>query len=73
MEEMVKHPTDLVQEYCKEAEERIMTASSPADATRIKEEWCMRFKKECASDLLFNATSAYLDGIIAGKWKEYRR
>ncbi len=69
---MVKHPTEIVQKYCREAEERIMTATSSTDAMRIKEEWCTRFRKECESDLLFNATSAYLDGLIAVKWKEHR-
>ncbi|MFN0156844.1 MAG: hypothetical protein ACKVRP_02085 [Bacteroidota bacterium] len=73
MEQLVQHPTEIVRKYCREAEERIMAASSSVEATRIKEEWCTRFKNECESDLLFNATSAYLNDIIAGKWKEHRQ
>ena len=77
VEAMVQHPTDTVQhelvlEYCKEAEGRIMAARSHADAIRIKEEWCKRFQRECKSALLVNAASAYLDEIIQRQWKETR-
>lgn len=77
METMVKHPTDtaqheLVREYCREAKGRIMIARSRADAMRIKEECCKRFSQECESELLINATSAYLDEIITRMWKENR-
>ena len=75
MEEMVQHPTDtvqheLVREYCREAEGRITIARSRADTVRIKEEWCNRFQRQCESELLINATSRYLDEIIARQWKE---
>ena len=75
METTTGHPTDtaqheLVLEYCKEAEGRIIIARSFHDAITIKEEWCNRFKLECESELLINATSAYLDGIIARRWKK---
>jgi hypothetical protein len=77
MERMVKHPTDtaqheLVHEYCKKAEGRIKLARSHGEAIKIKEEWCNRFRRECESDLLINATSAYLDAIIRRQWKENR-
>lgn len=68
MENMVTRPTEIVRNYCTRAEELIMTASSPIDAMSIKEEWCTQFRKECESDLLFNATSAYLDDIIWARW-----
>lgn len=73
MEAMVKHPGDsvqheLVREYCGEAEGRIMSAGSHTDAIAIKEQWCKRFRNECESALIANATSAYLDGIIMRKW-----
>ncbi len=74
---MVQHPTDtaqhkLMREYCSEAEGRITIATSRAEAMRIKEEWCNRFRQECESKLLVNATSAYLDEIITHMWKENR-
>jgi hypothetical protein len=61
---------ELVREYCSEAGERILMARSRADATDIKEQLCDRFRQECESDLIINATSAYLDEIIIRHWKE---
>lgn len=74
MEASVKHPTDgvqdeLVRDYCKEATDLIVLASSYVDAVRIKEKWCHRFKQECQSTLIINAASAYLDQIIARQWE----
>lgn len=75
MESTVEHPINavqhgLVQEYCKEAERRIILARSHGDAMTIKKVWCNRFKAECESELLINATSAYLDEVIIRQWKE---
>jgi hypothetical protein len=76
MDAVVKHPTnspqhELVQGYCREAEGLIMIARSRSDAIRIKDEWCTKFKQKCESELLINATSAYLDEIIARQWGEH--
>lgn len=76
MDEVVKHPEhtpqqELVRGYCREAEALITIAPSRSDAIRIKDEWCTRFRKECESELLVNAASAYLDTMIASQWGGY--
>jgi hypothetical protein len=78
MDAVVKHPTnslqhELVREYCREAEGLIIKARSRSEAISIKNESCTRFKQECESELLVNATSAYLDEIIAQHWGEHGR
>lgn len=72
---MVKHPADdvqdeLVRDYCKEAEGLIVLAGSYVDAVSIKEKWCHRFMQECQSTLIINAAAAFLDQIIARRWKK---
>lgn len=59
---------ELLRRYCREAEEKIAGAKDAATAVRLKEEVCREFKRECASDLVINATRAYLDLIIAERW-----
>lgn len=73
MEKVVHHPVfdeqdALVRGYCKEAEGLITLARSRADALRVKDEWCTRFKNECKSSLVYNAAGKYLDQIISHQW-----
>ena len=39
------------------------------DLERIKEELCGRFRMECSSNLVVNATSEYVDKLIQRNWQ----
>lgn len=60
--------TELVERYCQEAERLLSGAGDHDAALRMRDELCERFRKECRSSLIVNATRDYLTRIIDRTW-----
>lgn len=70
MEQLTKLPkpdpqAELLKSYCAEAETLIMTASSEEEAKVLGRQLCSKFRGECSSALVVNATEKYIDNIIS--------
>lgn len=56
-----EHQENAVQALCRNAEERLSLAKDLPEALMVRDEVCVRYRKECVSDVLLNASRKYLD------------
>jgi hypothetical protein len=61
--------TTLIRRFCEEAERALDEASDYTAALHLKESLCQRFREECDSSLVVNATRQYLDEVLKKRWK----
>jgi hypothetical protein len=60
--------SDLVSHYCGDIDAMIQEAATLEQAKRIGEEACRKLERECRSELVLNATRAYVRDIIRKRW-----
>ncbi len=58
------HQVELLRRYCTEADTLIQNAANAAEARSLAERLCRRFRDECESPLVVNATRDYIEGTI---------
>ena len=64
--------SELVSRYCGDVDTMIGEAATEEQAERIGEEMCMKLERECRSELVVNATRAYVQDIIRKRWGDTR-
>jgi hypothetical protein len=60
--------SDLVRRYCGDADAMIREAATMEQAESIGEEICGKLARECSSELVVNASRAYVKDIIHKRW-----
>jgi hypothetical protein len=60
----------LVEEYCLRAQDALRLAPDRVSAEALAEDICDRFSRECASEMVVNATRSFLRRWIAERWEE---
>ncbi len=71
----MRHPasdpqTELVQQYCGEAEDIIAGAETPEQAEEAGRALCLMMRENCTSGLLVDATEKYITNLIRAKFGE---
>ena len=59
---------ELIRRYCEEAEALLSSAEDYPSAVRMKQSICVRFQKECDSELVVHATGQFIDNLIKTRW-----
>ncbi len=59
---------EAIERYCAEALEKIGLAKDKEEAMKIKGEICARLADQCASGLITQATTSYVDQVIEKRW-----
>ncbi len=60
---------DLIAQYCSEARGLITRAGNREEALKLRHDLCSRFALTCKSSLVLQATTAYIDDLIAKTWR----
>ncbi len=60
---------DVIHRYCTEAREMIARAGNREEAVKVKRELCSRLAAACESNLVLQATAAYIDDLIERTWR----
>jgi hypothetical protein len=68
------HPRQdaLIVKYCADIQDRIRTADSELDASKIVESACERFGSECENHVLRSMLREYLTQLVQRYWKSRR-
>jgi len=62
--------SELLTRYCQQAERLLAEAPSYESALKLRDDLCARFRQECQSSLIVNATHEYLTQIISRTWQQ---
>lgn len=62
--------SELLARYCQEAERLLADAPTYESALKLRDDLCARFRQECQSSLIVNATHEYLTQIIGRTWQQ---
>ena len=63
----------LLQEYCSNLDNKILTAASKNEAIKIVEELCGRFRHYCSSEILLRQMDKYVHQLIEKHWRSQRQ
>ncbi len=60
--------TELISHYCHDIKNKITGSQTMAEAQGIADEHCMQFQRSCSSEVLRNAMTEYVQGLIRQTW-----
>ncbi len=60
---------ELVRKHCSDAEAAIESAASMDEARQLGEQICRKLAVECGSELVVNATRAFVEHCIQKRWR----
>lgn len=61
---------EVIARYCADAEGRIRTAASKSEASRIIDDLCAGFDRECESSLVRSFLKQHVKRLFAVHWSE---
>lgn len=61
---------EIIARHCADAEDRIRTAASKSEASRIVDDLCQRFDRECESSLVRSFLKKHVNHLLTLHWSE---